>query len=195
MLEYARWKYILIAVVLAVAVLFALPNFFAEAPALQLAHADHSPVTAEELRAVTTVLQQDKVPYTNAYVQNGRLLVLFANVPDQLRRSVAVAGLSRTTDISPRTAPGESMRATDTPSRSTVTVPDSSTRIRPGSAPSAMSPVPGSTDSTGRSAASSSRSVTRPLSTGRVLSDVSTDPPSRPADTSIRPPGGEGGVR
>lgn len=34
MLEYARWKYILVAVVLLLALLFALPNFFGEDRAL-----------------------------------------------------------------------------------------------------------------------------------------------------------------
>jgi preprotein translocase subunit SecD len=103
MLEYARWKYVLIAVVLAAAVLFALPNVFAEAPALQLAHADHSAVTTAELHAVTAVLQQDKIPYTNAYVQNGRLVVLFANVPDQLRGSDAIDGKFQKKYISAKT--------------------------------------------------------------------------------------------
>ena len=42
MLEYARWKYILVAVVLLLALLFALPNFFGEDPALQVARKDHS---------------------------------------------------------------------------------------------------------------------------------------------------------
>ena len=47
-------------------------------------------------------------------------------------RRVAVAGRSSTTDISPNTAPGVSMRAIGTPSRSTVTDPVISTSIRPG---------------------------------------------------------------
>ena len=37
MLEYARWKYILVAAVLAVAMLFALPNLFGDDFALQIA--------------------------------------------------------------------------------------------------------------------------------------------------------------
>ena len=44
MLEYARWKYILIAVVLALALLLALPNVFGDDPALQLATKNHNPV-------------------------------------------------------------------------------------------------------------------------------------------------------
>jgi len=37
MLEYARWKYILVASVFILALFFALPNFFGEDAALQLA--------------------------------------------------------------------------------------------------------------------------------------------------------------
>ena len=40
MLEYARWKYILVAVVLVVALLFALPNLFGDDCALQIARKD-----------------------------------------------------------------------------------------------------------------------------------------------------------
>ena len=43
MLEYARWKYILVAAVLAVALLFALPNVFGDDRALQIARKDRAP--------------------------------------------------------------------------------------------------------------------------------------------------------
>ena len=90
MLEYARWKYILIAVLLAAALLFALPNVFGNAPALQLAHADHSPVTAAEARSVVAYLKAQKIPYRSFYVQNGRLLVRFSDVSEQLRAHDAI---------------------------------------------------------------------------------------------------------
>ena len=41
MLEYARWKYILVAVVLVLGLLFASPNFFGSDYALQIARKDH----------------------------------------------------------------------------------------------------------------------------------------------------------
>ena len=92
MLEYARWKYILIAVLLAIALLFALPNMFGNAPALQLAHADHSPVTSAEAHEVAAFLTRQKIPYQGFYVQKGRLLVRFpaGDVSDQLRAHDAV---------------------------------------------------------------------------------------------------------
>ncbi len=103
MLEYARWKYILIAAVLAFGLLFALPNVFGQDPALQLAHADHSPVTAQETQTVTAFLQQQKIAYRRAYIQNGRLIVRFANVPDQLRGSDAIDGRFQKTYLTAKT--------------------------------------------------------------------------------------------
>ncbi len=93
MLEYARWKYILIVAVLLVAVLFALPNVFGSAPALQLAHRDHSPVTAAEAASIGDYLRQHGVHVTSDYVDSsGRLMVQFPDVPDQLQgRDVADA--------------------------------------------------------------------------------------------------------
>jgi preprotein translocase subunit SecD len=93
MLEYARWKYILIVAVLLVALIFALPNVFGSAPALQLAHKDHSPVTAAEVTSVTGYLRQHNVRLDSAYVDSGgRLMVQFVDVSDQLQgRDVADA--------------------------------------------------------------------------------------------------------
>jgi preprotein translocase subunit SecD len=93
MLEYARWKYILIVTVLLVALVFALPNVFGSAPALQLAHKDHSPVTAAEATTIDDYLRQKGVHLESSYVDSsGRLMVQFADVPDQLQgRDVADA--------------------------------------------------------------------------------------------------------
>ena len=46
---------------------------------------------------------------------------------DPAARTVAVAGRSRTADISPKTAPGVSIRANGTPSCSMTTCPETST--------------------------------------------------------------------
>src|SRR5579872_2151000 len=93
MLEYARWKYILIVVVLLAALLFALPNVFGSAPALQLAHRDHSPVTTAEATSITDYLRQHGVHVAKSYVDSsGRLMIQFPDVSDQLQaRDVADA--------------------------------------------------------------------------------------------------------
>jgi preprotein translocase subunit SecD len=90
MLEYARWKYILVAVVLLLALLFALPNFFGEDPALQVARKDHGAISQESARSLEQFLTQHSIHLRNSYVDNGRLMVPFANVPDQLAARDAV---------------------------------------------------------------------------------------------------------
>src|SRR5579872_5386116 len=100
MLEYARWKYILIVVVLLAALLFALPNVFGSAPALQLAHKDHSPVTAAEATSIADYLRQHGAHPGSAYVDSsGRLMVQFADVPQQLQGRDAADTKCQTTYI------------------------------------------------------------------------------------------------
>jgi preprotein translocase subunit SecD len=90
MLEYARWKYILVAAVLLLALLFALPNFFGEDPALQVARKDHNAVDTSASQTVEAFLTQRGVHFLKGYIDNGRLMVRFANVPDQLAARDAV---------------------------------------------------------------------------------------------------------
>jgi preprotein translocase subunit SecD len=90
MLEYARWKYILIVVVLLLGVLLALPNVFGEDPALQVARSDHAPVAADAGTAVESFLKDQKVVFDRSYVDDGRLMVRFPNVAEQLKARDAV---------------------------------------------------------------------------------------------------------
>ncbi len=90
MLEYARWKYILVAAVLLLALLFALPNFFGEDPALQVARKDHNPVDASASQTVEAFLTQHGVHFLKSYTDGGRLMVRFASVPEQLAARDAV---------------------------------------------------------------------------------------------------------
>jgi preprotein translocase subunit SecD len=92
MLEYARWKYVLVAAVLLLALLFALPNFFGEDPALQVARKDHAPMDAAAAQTVEGFLRDHHIAFLRSYIDSGRLMVRFANVPDQLAARDAVAG-------------------------------------------------------------------------------------------------------
>ena len=85
MLEFARWKYILVVVVLLLAAVFALPNVFGEDAALQVARKDREPVAAEGQRAVEDFLRSKNVVVSRSYVDNGRLMLHFAEVPEQLK--------------------------------------------------------------------------------------------------------------
>src|SRR5580693_7845710 len=90
MLEYARWKYILVAAVLVLGLLFASPNFFGSDPALQIARKDHAPIADYASTEVETYLKEQKVTFSRTYLDKGRLMVRFANVPSQLAGSEAV---------------------------------------------------------------------------------------------------------
>ena len=92
MLEYARWKYILVAAVLLLALLFALPNVFGEDPALQVARKDHSALTPDAEQAVESFLKTHGVHFERGYIDQGRLMVRFAGVADQLAARDAVNG-------------------------------------------------------------------------------------------------------
>ncbi|HEY0341304.1 MAG TPA: protein translocase subunit SecD [Steroidobacteraceae bacterium] len=90
MLEYARWKYILVAVVLVLGLLFASPTFFGSDPALQVARKDHAPMAEDTTKEVETYLKDKKVPFDRSYIDKGRLMVRFKGVADQLAASDAV---------------------------------------------------------------------------------------------------------
>ncbi|MBC8028056.1 MAG: protein translocase subunit SecD [Steroidobacteraceae bacterium] len=85
MLEYARWKYILVSGVLLVALFFALPNVFGDERALQIARKDRGPVSTEQLATIEKVLKDNSVTYTRAAIENDAALVRFAGDADQLR--------------------------------------------------------------------------------------------------------------
>ncbi|HWM69114.1 MAG TPA: protein translocase subunit SecD [Steroidobacteraceae bacterium] len=90
MLEYARWKYVLIGVVLLLSLLFALPNVFGDDPALQVARADHIPLTADATAPVVSYLKDQKVNVEKSYIDDGRLMLRFSSIPEQLKARDAV---------------------------------------------------------------------------------------------------------
>src|SRR5215475_7263144 len=92
MLEYARWKYYLVAGVLLLGLLFASPNFFGEDQALQIARKDHAPITQDATKEIEAFLKDKKLRFERSYVDKGRMMVRFAGVPDQLAARDAVDG-------------------------------------------------------------------------------------------------------
>ena len=63
MLDYARWKYILVSLVLFFALLLALPNVFGDDRALQIARKDREPATTEQLAQVEKVFKDAGATY------------------------------------------------------------------------------------------------------------------------------------
>jgi len=95
MLDYARWKYALVSIVLLVSLLFAAPNFFGEDAALQVARKDRAAIDVSGQTAVETFLREQKVGFSRSYLDKGRLMVRFDGVAQQLQARDAVnEGLS-----------------------------------------------------------------------------------------------------
>ncbi|HEU4589952.1 MAG TPA: hypothetical protein VFS13_03505, partial [Steroidobacteraceae bacterium] len=99
MLEYPRWKYWLVAIVLLVSLLFALPNVFGDERALQITRKDRAAIDAAQLSHIEDVLKQHGVSFTGASLEKGSAIIRFANDAEQLKaRDVAKdesAGLAK----------------------------------------------------------------------------------------------------
>ena len=90
MIAYPRWKIVLVAVVLLLALLLALPNLFGEESALQLAR-DRAAVAESDRTAVEQVLKDKGVVPTGAFIDQGRLTLRFASTQDQLKARDLIA--------------------------------------------------------------------------------------------------------
>jgi preprotein translocase subunit SecD len=85
MLEFPRWKYTIVAIVLIFAGLFALPNVFGEDAALQVARKDREAISEESRASVETLLRGNGVTVSRSYIDDGRLMLHFGEVPEQLK--------------------------------------------------------------------------------------------------------------
>ena len=90
MLEFPRWKYWLVAVVLLVAAVVALPNVFGEDAALQMVRKDRAAVGADAGREVIRLLADRGVVVSRNYEDQGRLMLHFDSVAQQLKARDAV---------------------------------------------------------------------------------------------------------
>jgi preprotein translocase subunit SecD len=84
MIGYARWKIVLVAVVMIIGVFLALPNIFGQQSALQLA-ADRAAVTDADRAAVLQILTDKGITPSGVFLEQGRLTLRFASTADQLK--------------------------------------------------------------------------------------------------------------
>jgi preprotein translocase subunit SecD len=93
MQRYPLWKGALLAAMLLVAILLALPNVYGESPALQLSRRDRGAFDAASVTEFEGLLRSAQVPFEEAYVDDeSRLWVRFGNVPDQLKARDLIQG-------------------------------------------------------------------------------------------------------
>ncbi len=82
--QYPLWKYLLIAVIALVGIIYALPNIYGDDPAVQISPSHGAPVNAALREQVSSVLDKNKLKYKAIQIADDRMLVRFYNTNDQL---------------------------------------------------------------------------------------------------------------
>src|ERR1700749_4956762 len=90
MIGYARWKIVLVAVVMVIGIFLALPNILGEESALQLA-ADRAAVTDADRTAVVQILTDKGITPSGVFLEQGRLTLRFSSTQDQLKARDVIA--------------------------------------------------------------------------------------------------------
>ncbi|HSN72331.1 MAG TPA: protein translocase subunit SecD [Steroidobacteraceae bacterium] len=85
MYQFPTWKYWLVLIVLGLGLILALPNVFGEDPALQLARDDRAQIDEFGQQRLVGLLETAGVTPTASYIEDGRLVLRFENVEDQLQ--------------------------------------------------------------------------------------------------------------
>jgi preprotein translocase subunit SecD len=89
--RYPAWAYALIAAAIAIAFLYTVPNFFGEAPAVQVSSAKSTVKVDSALMAkVETALQKANLPYTGALLDANSMRVRVADIDTQLKARDAI---------------------------------------------------------------------------------------------------------
>jgi preprotein translocase subunit SecD len=84
--RYPTWKYILIAVVVLIGLLYTIPNFYGESPAVQISPAKSSLKSNPELlKKVEDTLTLANVKFNGIYLDAAGVKVRFANPEEQLK--------------------------------------------------------------------------------------------------------------
>jgi len=84
--RYPTWKYILIAVVILIGLLYTIPNFFGESPAVQVSPAKSSlKADAALLNKVEATLKLANVPFNGIYLDASGVKVRFADPEAQIK--------------------------------------------------------------------------------------------------------------
>jgi len=95
MYHFSRWKYWLVIIVVVLGTLYALPNVFGTAPALQLSRNDRTAMDDAGRQRVVGVLEAQKVAPEVAYLEKDRLVLRFADQQQQTAaRDAIIKGTS-----------------------------------------------------------------------------------------------------
>ena len=87
---YPTWKYIMVVLVLALGILYALPNLYGEDPSLQISPQRDALIGGELESAVVTVLDQSEISYKSIERTDERIVVRFPDTDSQLSAHYSV---------------------------------------------------------------------------------------------------------
>uniref|UniRef100_A0A8J7VTC9 Protein translocase subunit SecD n=1 Tax=Coralloluteibacterium stylophorae TaxID=1776034 RepID=A0A8J7VTC9_9GAMM len=85
MLEFARWRYALVAIVIALSVFYAIPNLFPQDPAVQITAARGAPVSEAMVPRVRGALEEAGIGFESVAMEEGALLVRVGDLDGQAR--------------------------------------------------------------------------------------------------------------
>ncbi len=92
MRRFPLWKHALVAVVVAVAAVYALPSLYAKSPTVQVRSAkSSSPADIKTLRTVRSVLRKSGLRARSVKLEGGVVQAVFAGADEQLKARAAVA--------------------------------------------------------------------------------------------------------
>ena len=83
--KYPLWKNLLIFIAVLIGVIYTLPNFYGEYPAVQVSPTRTTKVDQSLLAFVESELKQANVPYTDARLENTTALIRFKDTDTQIR--------------------------------------------------------------------------------------------------------------
>jgi preprotein translocase subunit SecD len=92
MIDYPKWKYAVIGVVLVAAFFYALPNIYPQDPAVQISGIRGAVVDQALAERAAFALEQQGIPYRRIEVEGERLMVRLDSTDIQLRAAEALRG-------------------------------------------------------------------------------------------------------
>ena len=84
MLEFPRWKYALVIVLVIASVIYAIPNLYPQTPAVQVSATLNSTIDAALTERVKQALQAASIPYERVAQEGSSLMVRLPNAEVQL---------------------------------------------------------------------------------------------------------------
>ena len=88
---YPLWRYILIAIILAIAVIYALPNIFGDTPALQLSPKNGTQLSQASVDKAEKVLKESNIAYHGVEVGKYAMSMRFDDVPAQMKAKTVLS--------------------------------------------------------------------------------------------------------